>query len=54
MGGGANLLFISRKEEMRHIKLIWGDKIVLESKEEYHKRLKKRHEEIRTREVADQ
>jgi len=34
---------------MRRIKLIWGDKIILESKEEYHQRLKKRHEEIRTR-----
>jgi len=26
----------------------------IEQEEEYHKRLKKRHEEIRTREVADQ
>lgn len=38
------------KEMSRKIKLMWGNKIVLEMKEEEHERLKRIHEEIRTRE----
>lgn len=40
---------------MRKTKLIWGEyEVILESKEEYHQRLKKRHEEIRIREIPEQ